>query len=135
MEVAAGDEMNEIMPYYNKLYESELIKFDPMTDTDTTTEHHGTNSGNGVRRNLYSETPQGALQNLENETYLTNASKDISEGTGRMIIQQLLRERQAGQVMQICCRNTERPFEHRLANHKRFECVIYRALVRRLYVQ
>lgn len=26
--------MNEIMPYYNKLYESELIKFDPMYDTD-----------------------------------------------------------------------------------------------------
>lgn len=26
--------MNEIMPYYNKLYESELIKFNPMTDTD-----------------------------------------------------------------------------------------------------
>lgn len=75
--------MNEIMPYYNKLYESELIKFDPMTDTDTTTEHHGTNSGNEVRRNLYSETPQGALQNLENETYLTNASKDINEGTGK----------------------------------------------------
>lgn len=74
--------MNEIMPYYNKLYESELIKFDPMKDTDTTTEHHGKNSGNGVRRNLYSETPQGALQDLENETYLTNASKDISEGSG-----------------------------------------------------
>ena len=74
--------MNEIMPYYNKLYESELIKFDPIIDTDTTTEHHGTNSGNGVRRNLYSETPQGALQDLESETYLTNASKDISEGSG-----------------------------------------------------
>ena len=26
--------MNEIMPFYNKLYESELIQFDPMYDTD-----------------------------------------------------------------------------------------------------
>lgn len=26
--------LNEIMPYYNKLYESELIDFDPMKDTD-----------------------------------------------------------------------------------------------------
>lgn len=26
--------MNEIMPYYNKLYESELIKFNPMYDVD-----------------------------------------------------------------------------------------------------
>lgn len=25
---------NVIMPYYNKLYESELIKFNPMFDTD-----------------------------------------------------------------------------------------------------
>lgn len=75
--------MNEIMPYYNKLYESEAIKFDPMTDTDTTTEHHGTNTGTGTRRNLYSDTPQGSLQNVENETYLTNASKDISEGSGQ----------------------------------------------------
>ena len=28
--------LNEIMPYYNKLYESELIQFDPMRDTDYT---------------------------------------------------------------------------------------------------
>ena len=28
--------MSEIMPYYNKLYESELIKFNPLYDTDVT---------------------------------------------------------------------------------------------------
>lgn len=28
--------LNEIMPYYNKLYNSELITFDPMKDTDYT---------------------------------------------------------------------------------------------------
>lgn len=35
--------MNEIMPYYNKLYQSELIEFDPFNDVDYTRE--GTNSG------------------------------------------------------------------------------------------
>lgn len=32
--------MNEIMPYYNKLYESELIKFNPLYDIDLTTDHN-----------------------------------------------------------------------------------------------
>ena len=31
--------MNEIMPFYNKLYSSELISFNPMYDVDLTTEH------------------------------------------------------------------------------------------------
>lgn len=35
--------MNEIMPYYNKLYESELLEFDPFSDVDYTRE--GSRSG------------------------------------------------------------------------------------------
>lgn len=31
--------MNEIMPFYNQLYNSELIKFNPLYDTDITTDH------------------------------------------------------------------------------------------------
>lgn len=31
--------LNEIMPYYNQLYASELIKFNPMYDVDLTTTH------------------------------------------------------------------------------------------------
>lgn len=75
--------MNEIMPYYNQLYLSEKLVFDPMKDTETTTEHHGTNSGESVHRNLYSDTPQGSLEGVETETYLTTASKDLSEGSGK----------------------------------------------------
>lgn len=37
-----NNKMNEIMPFYNKLYESELIKFNPMYDTDM----HTIKSGN-----------------------------------------------------------------------------------------
>ena len=35
--------MNEIMPYYNKLYSSELIEFNPLYDTDLTTSGHRDN--------------------------------------------------------------------------------------------
>ena len=34
--------LNEIMPYYNKLYKSELIDFNPLYDTELTTENSAT---------------------------------------------------------------------------------------------
>ena len=79
--------MNEIMPYYNKLYEAWAKDFNPLFDTDLTRKHTleriGNTEGkqktetesNGTNRNLYSDTPQGSLQNIDNETYLTNARK------------------------------------------------------------
>lgn len=125
--------MNEIMPYFNKLYKSELLEFNPLYDvditrkgnrentakgnesidstrtgsgnneTDTTNNTSTTNTSNETSegtnnttnqsttnakstdnktdRDLYSETPQGALTNVENETYLTNARKKIGEAT------------------------------------------------------
>lgn len=133
--------MNEIMPYYNKLYQSELLEFNPLYDVDITRKgnkentakdnesvdstrtgtgnsetdatnktnttntsketsegtSNGTNEGtnnttnqsttnaessdNKTERDLYSDTPQGALTNVDNETYLTNARKKIGEGT------------------------------------------------------
>lgn len=39
------DRMNMIMPYYNKLYESELIQFDPMREVDITTTSTTVNDG------------------------------------------------------------------------------------------
>lgn len=38
-------------------------------------------SGNDETKNKYSETPQGSIQNLENDRYLTNASINNSEST------------------------------------------------------
>ena len=96
----------EIMPYYNQLYASELIKFDPMHDVnltrkqnrklDNTTKEDGTstntrdNTGNRTEngksnnsnssKDLYSDTPQGALTGVETETYLTNARKVDDNG-------------------------------------------------------
>lgn len=93
--------LNEIMPYYNQLYKSATIEFNPMYDVDLTTKHtrdnngvtnfDGSNSGDskqitkskndGVSRDLFSDTPQGALDNVENETYLTNARKVKTNGS------------------------------------------------------
>lgn len=101
--------LNEIMPFYNKLYNSELLEFNPLytanftttrdiNGTNNRTENEtikDTNSGNGsvtrngVNWNLYNDTPQGSVQNIENGTYLTNATKntdnttDTSNNSGR----------------------------------------------------
>lgn len=99
--------LNEIMPYYNQLYKSALLKFNPFYDVDITRNHTGKKTGaealkgdvtvNGqvivdthgnvnimdnttvnnttTSDNLdkYAATPQGALDNLRNDKYLTNA--------------------------------------------------------------
>lgn len=114
--------LEEIMPYYNQLYESAKINFNPMHDVNLTRNHErnvkGTSKEDGTRtdnttgkrtltgnrntdstgsgtrnttsgsdetkRDLYSDTPQGAITGLENENYLTNARKitDNVNGTG-----------------------------------------------------
>lgn len=104
--------MNEIMPYYNKLYESELLEFNPLYDVDITTTGNRDNTTTGkddttvdatvtdtsnsssetstsatrkndiTGRDLYSDTPQGALDNVENEDYLTNARKKTESENG-----------------------------------------------------
>lgn len=95
--------LEEIMPYYNQLYESAKIEFNPMHDVNLTREHKRTENetasgnrdttgnrdtnitSNGTsnrttnsdenKKDLYSDTPQGALTGVENEKYLTNARK------------------------------------------------------------
>lgn len=111
----------EIMPYYNQLYESAKLKFEPFYDVDytrssqrdvTETEHgsyenkgqtqsdgSSTDTGKtgntrtgkttedvstgGTSKDLYSDTPQGALTGVENETYLTNARKVTDSGNSQ----------------------------------------------------
>ncbi len=74
--------LNEIMPYYNELYKSVVLDFNPLYDTDLTTTHTGSsdgenntsNSDQNKTVNKYSETPQGGLDNVENGKYLTSAT-------------------------------------------------------------
>lgn len=86
--------LNEIMPYYNQLYQSELLEFNPFYDVDLTRDHtlqrdgtreyEDTNSatGTGNTTTKYSDTPQGSLQNVIAGTYLTDATvQDTSSST------------------------------------------------------
>lgn len=94
----------EILPYYNQLYNSELIEFNPLYDVDLTTDHlrngsgesagstsdsssrsdsrtttgttHDASTDTGLHWNMYSDTPQGAVTDLDDGEYLTNAAKD-----------------------------------------------------------
>lgn len=83
--------MNEIMPLYNQYYESCDLEFNPlhnveMTDSkteDTTSNLTGSDNRtvdtNSEDWNLYSATPQGMLEGVNSEEYLTTATKNTSE--------------------------------------------------------
>lgn len=124
--------LNEIMPFYNQLYKSELLDFNPFYDVDLTRDHTLTreetakqtgtntlsedivtdenneteNSSNTTINNTtgstseetasntkthydkYADTPQGSLQNVQNDTYLTNARmiNDTNNQTGKTTV-------------------------------------------------
>lgn len=132
--------LNEIMPYYNQLYKSELLDFNPFYDVDLTRDHNlkreettkqdatekGTTEKTGnvndnthaetsdnqnsesttdiqnttgstskeqlgaskTHYDKYSDTPQGSLQNVQNDTYLTNARmiNDTDNQTGETTV-------------------------------------------------
>lgn len=121
--------LNEIMPFYNQLYKSELIEFNPLYDVELTRErkiegtgtkdtengesrdgenHANTSQSNtnmvtengvdnstvnrtvdgtqnqntsGSGTNMYSDTPQGAITDLQAGKYLTNATVDSATNT------------------------------------------------------
>lgn len=115
-----NETMNRIMPYYNKLYESELIEFNPLYDVDITrdgtregessdsTSRTGTSSNsstttvdqdttntssqvidqdsttaeNQLHWDLMSDTPQGGISRVDNNSYLTEARKNTAADTG-----------------------------------------------------
>lgn len=84
--------LNEIMPFYVKLYQSETLDFNPLTNTSITRVGKNTGitnenmnettqsntSGSNVDRNKFSDTPQGSLENVEDGQYLTNYTVDES---------------------------------------------------------
>lgn len=108
--------MNEIMPYYNQLYKSAVLEFNPLYDVDLTTDYQKVDNGNNdktsefsesgssgetgegsgsdtvsstiadAKKNdhwdYYSDTPQGGINGLSNNNYLTNARHITDDGTG-----------------------------------------------------
>lgn len=93
--------LEEIMPYYNKLYESATLEYNPLNDVNYERRHTKNNSGteSGSRNGsgttggtlassgleLYSDTPQGGITHLHDQSYLTNATEtsrnDTTSGT------------------------------------------------------
>lgn len=106
-----NERLEMIMPYYNQLYKSALLDFNPFYSTDITksgsndnqydeknssssesdyvrtdnlssvTDSESHSKDTGESRNLYSDTPQGGLSGVENETYLTDARKITDSGS------------------------------------------------------
>jgi hypothetical protein len=103
------DKLNLIMPYYNEMYKSTLLEFNPLYDTDYTVNHMGEGSGtnadneqvteaksrrgnlsgtdSNTRWDLYSDTPQGGIDvitrdsdGVDRNTYLTDARKITDNG-------------------------------------------------------
>lgn len=103
--------MNEIMPYYNEMYElkksailnKSKIFFDKditttrtiddsgltktKTDGNSKTTQNTNTTDNGTTLNAYSDTPQGSLSGVTNLKYLTNATKidDNSTSTANTV--------------------------------------------------
>lgn len=65
--------MNEIMPYYNQLYKSTLLEFNPLYDVDITTTHKRTNDG----------TTDVQGQGVEDGEHTSNLNTENSENTKR----------------------------------------------------
>lgn len=77
-----GMRMNEIMPYYNKLYESELIKFDPLITNLTTTNEKIDFIQNGKINEKSKTAVEGGNDNTINEkreTTFKGNQKDVTE--------------------------------------------------------
>lgn len=88
--------MNEIMPYYNQLYQSELIEFNPLYTIDyqevynkkTTGNSTGTTIGEGTEdaTNVHSATPQGMLSigDIKSNTWADDATIDNGKTTSNI---------------------------------------------------
>lgn len=63
--------MNEIMPYYNQLYKSALIEFNPLYDVDLTTTHQRVNNGENESNTAINEKERVN----ENDVYGENKTK------------------------------------------------------------
>ena len=85
--------LNEIMPYYNKMYESANLEYNPLYNMDMETTHSRTTGDNISRdtttngsvvnnyENRFLDTPQGGLNGILESDYLTNATIDNSNET------------------------------------------------------
>lgn len=91
-----NQKLNEIMPYYNELYNAQKLllnqgnlfknvdleeTFNRVNDTTTNTSSNSTNSGISNNKNLFQDTPQGkiTLNDIDNQEWATNVTFDKNE--------------------------------------------------------
>lgn len=65
--LALNAKLNEIMPYYNQLYKSELLEFNPFYDVDLTRSREGSGTSNKTSNNTETN---------------SSTSKNVSSGSG-----------------------------------------------------
>lgn len=68
--LALNAKLNEIMPYYNQLYKSELLEFNPLYDVDLTRSREGSGTSNKTSNNT--ETNSGTSKNVNNSSGTSN---------------------------------------------------------------
>lgn len=73
-----NNRLNEIMPYYNKLYESAQLEFNPFTDVDYTVDHSGSDN---KKRNKTSEDNSKLKSDSSQDTNSTNTVKHDEKRT------------------------------------------------------
>lgn len=82
--------LEEIMPYYNEMYKSAELIVDPFVNKDITRtvsaemggENKTTQKSSGKSKNKFSDTPQGGLNGIENDEYLTNVRITDDDASG-----------------------------------------------------
>ena len=86
-----NERLESIMPYYNQLYKSELIEFNPMNDVDLATTHEKENVE--ARHSAENESGRHEQWNMHNEHYednygsnrttndIHNTDRDVNEGS------------------------------------------------------
>lgn len=79
--------LEEIMPYYNQLYESAKLKFNPMYDVDLTRKHErnveGTSKEDGTRTQTTKETKTQTTKEIKTQT-TKETREDTGEGSRNM---------------------------------------------------
>lgn len=68
--LALNTKLNEIMPYYNQLYKSELLEFNPFYDVDLTRSREGSGTSNRTSNNT--ETNSGTSKNVSSGSGTSN---------------------------------------------------------------
>ena len=75
-----NQKMSEIMPYYNQLYKSELLKFNPFYNVDKATTNDGIKNGNSSRVGNSNTTGTSNFENnADNSNIKTDNSMSVNE--------------------------------------------------------